>query len=109
MAYDEGLAQRIRELLEDDPDFQEKRMFGGVCFLIRGNMAGGIIGEELIIRVGKEAYPEALKRPHTRKFDITGKALAGWVMVSQEGHETDEGLSAWLEQGVRYARSLPPK
>ena len=109
MAYDEGLAQRVRELLENEPDFQEKKMFGGLCFLIQGNMACGIIKDDLIIRVGTERYEDALKRSHTRKFDITGKPLKGWVMVSWEGHEADEDLSAWIEQGVRYARSLPPK
>lgn len=109
MAYDEGLAQRVRELLENEPDFQEKKMFGGLCFLIQGNMACGIIKDDLIIRVGTERYEDALKRSHARKFDITGKPLTGWVMVSWEGHEADEDLSTWIEQGVCYARSLPPK
>lgn len=109
MAYDEGLAERVRELLEGESGFQEKKMFGGLCFLMDGNMAGGIIRDDLIVRVGTERYEEALSRPHARKFDITGKALRGWVMVSPEGHETDEALSAWVDEGVRHARSLPPK
>jgi TfoX N-terminal domain len=109
MAYDEGLAQRVRELLESEPDFQEKRMFGGLCFLLRGNMVCGIIKDDLIVRVGAEHYEDALKRPHTRKFDITGKPLKGWVMVSWEGHEADADLSAWIGQGVHHALSLPPK
>jgi TfoX/Sxy family transcriptional regulator of competence genes len=109
MAYDEGMAERVRELLETEPDFQEKKMFGGLCFLIRGNMVCGIIKDDLIVRVGMERYEDALKRSHTRKFDITGKPLKGWVVVSPEGHEEDEELSSWIEQGVRYARSLPPK
>lgn len=109
MAYDEGLAQRVRELLEGEPDFQEKKMFGGFCFLLQGNMVCGIIKDDLIVRVGPEHYEDALKRPHVRKFDITGKPLRGWVMVSCEGHEADEDLSAWVQQGVRYALSLPPK
>jgi TfoX/Sxy family transcriptional regulator of competence genes len=109
MAYDEGLAQRVREFLENEPDFKEKKMFGGLCFLVQGNMACGIIKDDLIIRVGTERYEDALKRSHARKFDITGKPLKGWVMVSWGGHEADEDLSAWIEQGVRYARSLPPK
>lgn len=109
MAYDEGLAERVRELLENEPGFQERKMFGGLGFLVRGNMACGIIKEDLIVRVGAERYEDALKRSHVRKFDITGKPLKGWVMVSPEGHEADEELSAWIEQGVRCARSLPPK
>ena len=109
MAYDEGLAQRIRELLEGEPGFQEKKMYGGLCFLLQGNMTCGIIKDDLIVRVGTEKYEEDLKRPHTRKFDITGKPMKGWVMVAWEGYEADEDLSAWIEQGVHYALSLPPK
>jgi len=109
MAYDEGLAQRVRELLEEKPGFVEKNMFGGICFLLRGNMACGIINEDLIVRVGLEKYEASLKLPHTREFDITGKPMKGWVMVSWEGHETDKDLFNWIQQGVHYALSLPSK
>jgi len=109
MAYDEGLAQRVRELLEEKPDFLEKKMFGGVCFLLNGNMVCGIINEDLIVRVGPEKYESSLKLRHVRKFDITGKAMKGWVMVSYEGHESDKNLLNWIRQGVSYVQSLPEK
>ena len=109
MAYDEGLAQRVRELLEEEPGFDEKRMFGGIGFLIYGNMACGIIGDDLIVRVGKENYEDLLQLPHLRKFDLTGRPMRGWVMVSPEGCESDEDLSEWIERGLDFALSLPPK
>ncbi len=109
MAYDEGLAQRVRELLEEKPEFNEKKMFGGVCYLLNGNMACGILNDDLIVRVGPEKYEDFLKLPHTRKFDITGKPMRGWVMVSHEGHESDEDLFEWVQRGVNYAFSLPLK
>ncbi len=109
MAYDEGLAQRVRELFEEKPEFNEKKMFGGVCYLLNGNMACGILNEDLIVRVGPEKYENSLKLPHTRKFDITGKPMKGWVMVSYEGHESDENLFEWVQRGVNYTFSLPPK
>ena len=109
MAYDEGLAQRARELLEEKPGFVEKKMFGGIGFLLRGNMACGIIREDLIVRVGSERYKASLKLPYTRKFDMTGKPMTGWIMVSSEGYERDEDLLKWIQQGVHYALSLPPK
>jgi TfoX/Sxy family transcriptional regulator of competence genes len=109
MAYDEGLAQRARELLEEEPGFVEKKMFGGIGFLLRGNMACGVIKEDLIVRVGSERYEASLKLPYTRKFDITEKPMIGWIMVSSEGYERDEDLFKWIQQGVHYALSLPPK
>jgi hypothetical protein len=109
MAYDEGLAQRVTELLEERPGFNEKKMFGGVCYLLNGNMACGVLNEDIIVRVGVERYEDSLKSPHTRKFDITGKPMKGWVMVSSEGHESDEDLEAWIKKGVSFALSLPPK
>lgn len=109
MAYDEGLAQRVRELLEEHPGFNEKKMFGGICFLLYGNMACGIISDDIIVRVGKEKYDDLLQLPHVKKFDITGRPMKGWVMVSYEGYESDEDLSEWIERGVDFALSLPPK
>jgi hypothetical protein len=109
MAYDEGLAQRIREILEEKIDFKEKKMFGGICFLINGNMACGIINEDLIVRVGPDGYEAYLKLPHTRKFDLTGRAMKGWVIVLPDGCAADEDLFEWLQRGVHHALSLPPK
>jgi len=109
MAYNEKLAERIRERLIILPAFMERKMFGGVCFLLHGNMACGILNDDVIIRVGKDAYESALALPHTRKFDITGRAMTGWVMVSPQGHGSDQQLDAWLQRGVGFAASLPPK
>lgn len=109
MAYDESLAQRVRGLLEGRPGFEEKKMFGGLCFLLRGNMACGTLKDDLIVRVGPEQYERALKQPHTRKFDMTGRPMKGWVMVSAEGHDTEERLSCWVEEGAAFALTLPEK
>ena len=109
MAYDEGLAQRIREVLDDLPALVEKKMFGGVGFMVQGNMACGVNGSNLIVRVGPERYEEALTQPHARVFDFTGRPMKGWVMVAPGGHETDETLADWVQQGVEFVLSLPAK
>ncbi len=109
MAYDEGLAQRIREVLEDRPGFVEKKMFGGVGFMLNGNMACGVNREDLIVRVGPEAYEQTVQRSHTRPFDFTGRPMKGWVMVEPAGYELDSDLQDWIRQGVDFALSLPTK
>lgn len=109
MAYDEGLAQRIRDMLGEQPGLVEKKMFGGVGFLLFGNMAGGVHKDALIVRVGPERYDEAMKRPHTRPFDMTGRPMKGWVMLAANGYEADDDLSSWVQQGIEFALSLPPK
>ncbi len=109
MAYDEGLLQRVEEILQEDDGFSYKKMFGGICFLIHGNMACGIINEDLIIRVGKDNYESCLKKSHTSIFDFTGRPMTGWVMVSTKGYESDKALIKWLNYGLDTVRSLPPK
>ncbi len=109
MAYDEGLAQRIREVLGEQPGLVEKKMFGGIGFMVHGNMACGVHKDALIVRVGPERYEEALARPHTRPFDITGRPMKGWVMVTSDGYESDDALKGWVQQGVDFALSLPAK
>ena len=109
MAYDEGLAQRVRELFNEQPGFVEKKMFGGLCFLLHGNMACGVLKDELIARVGPYNYETALKKSHTKKFDITGRPMKGWVVVKSEGHESDDELTAWVQMGMDFALSLPAK
>jgi TfoX/Sxy family transcriptional regulator of competence genes len=109
MAYDEGLAERIREVLGELPGLVEKKMFGGVGFMLRGNMACGVNGSDLIVRVGPEGYEAALGRPYAGVFDMTGRPMTGWVTVAPEGYEDDAALTGWVKQGVDYALSLPPK
>ena len=84
-------------------------MFGGLCFLLRGNMSFGIVGSELMVRVGPDAYPEALTLPNAREMDFTGKSMRGMVFVSEDGISEDEDLAKWLERGMAFAGSLPPK
>lgn len=108
MAYDEGLAQRVREA-SDRPDLAEKKMFGGLCFLVGGNMACGIVGDELMVRVGPDAYDACLALPHVREMDFTGRALRGMVYVSADGLASDAELAAWVARGTAFAASLPPK
>jgi len=109
MAYDEGLAHRVREAMREMPGYEERRMFGGVGFMLHGNMALGVQGEDLIVRVGRERYEEALADPHATVFDMTGRPMTGWVVVSAMGYGSDEELERWVAQGVDYASSLPAK
>jgi len=109
MAYDEGLAQRIRELLAEEPELAEKSMFGGVAFLVGGNMAVGIVKDELMVRAGPAAYDAALREPHARPMDFTKRPMKGFVFVGPAGFEEDEDLRRWVERGVRFATSLPRK
>jgi TfoX/Sxy family transcriptional regulator of competence genes len=109
MAYDEGLAERIRGLLEDRGTVSERRMFGGLAFLMRGHMTVGIVRDELMVRVGPEFYSQALGEPHARAMDFTGRPMKGLVFVSGEGLESDADLERWVERGVGYAASLPAK
>jgi hypothetical protein len=109
VAYDKGLAQRVREILEDEPGFDEKNMFGGICFLLFGNMVCGIIKDDLIVRIGTDKYAEMLKMPHTRKFDLTGKPMIGWVMVLSAALDSDEELNNWVQKAMSFVQILPPK
>lgn len=109
MAFDEGLAERVRARLGADPGVTEKRMFGGLAFLYEGNMAVGVIGDELMVRVGPDATEAALARPGTRPFDFTGRPMRGWVVVAASAVSEDEALADWIEQGHAFAASLPPK
>jgi TfoX/Sxy family transcriptional regulator of competence genes len=110
MAYDEEFANRIREELADVDGITEKAMFGGLGFLLGGNMAVGIMSTgELMVRVGAEGTDEALGRPHTRLFEMRGKSMTGWVIVALDGVKTKRELEPWVRRGVAFARSLPPK
>jgi TfoX N-terminal domain len=109
MAYDEGVAQRVREGLADQEEFVEKRMFGGLCFMVGGHMCCGVTDGDLMARVGPDQYEAALTDPHARKMDFTGKPLKGFVYVEQEGFEADADLEAWITRCRTFVNSLPPK
>jgi TfoX/Sxy family transcriptional regulator of competence genes len=109
MAYDDVLGGRIRAILLGQPGLVEKKMFGGVGFMVQGNMACGVHKDMLIVRVGPEAYEETMSYPHTRPFDMTGRAMKGWVMVEPEGFETESQLKEWVRSGLEFALTLPPK
>ncbi|SRR6266545_2222083 len=109
MAYDEGLATRVRDLIGGQPRLAEKKMFGGLAFLLDGNMACGVHGDELIVRLAADATDAALVEPGTRLFDLTGRAMKGWILVDAGGHAADDDLRRWIDRGVAYAHTLPPK
>lgn len=109
MAYDEQLARRVRPLMVRRNGFAEKKMFGGVGYFLHGNICVGVWKEYLIVRTGHDAYAAALRAPFVKKFDITGRAMRGWVMVAPEGIEGDGELAEWIARAVAFVRSLPSK
>lgn len=109
MAYDEGIAERIRDALADTPNVTEKKMFGGIAFLVNGHMCYGVTNETLMVRVGADNYESALARPHARTMDFTGKPLRGFVYVATAGFDTDHGLASWIRLGLDFVTTLPPK
>ncbi len=110
MAYDEDLAQRVREVLAARVDVSERKMFGGIAFMVGGNMACGVLGDDLIVRLDKEESEKALAEDGVGPFDFTGKPMKGIVYVSADRSTSDDaGLSEWVEAGADYALSLPRK
>ncbi len=107
--YDEGLAERVRLALSERHDVVEKKMFGGLCFMVSGNMCVGVESDRLMVRVGKAGHEEALAQPHARPMDFTGRPMKGFVFVDVEGLMEDEELEALLGRGLKNALSLPPK
>lgn len=110
MAYDEDLADRIRELVAGEPDVTEMRMFGGLAFLIGGNMSVAASGHGgLMVRVDPGNSDVLVTRPHVQPFEMRGRAMHGWLSVDAEGVRTKRQLAPWVRRGVAYARSLPQK
>ncbi len=109
MAYDEALAERVRDVLDLREGIEERRMFGGIAFMLHGNMAVGILGEDLMVRLGREEAEKALAEPHTRPFDFTGRPMKTTIYVSPEGTRSEEDLAGWVDAGADHAASLPPK
>ena len=109
MAYDESLAGGIRDVLAHRLDIKEKKMFGGLGFLLNGNMLVGVWKDSLIVRVGTDAYEDALREPHVKDFDITGKQMKGWIMVESEGVEMEDQLRNWIERATMFVKTLPER
>ena len=109
MAFDEALADRVRQLVSSTPGLSEKRMFGGLAFLINGNMSLGVHASELIVRVDPTETDSALARPGVRIFDLSGKPMRGWLLVSSSALSGEKALASWVASGLKYARSLPAK
>lgn len=109
MAYDERLAERIRGVLAGRPGVTERKMFGGIAFMVGGNMACGVIRDDLMVRVGPEAHEGALAQPHARDMDFAGRPMRGMVYVAPAGVASDADLDRWVGVGADFAASLPPK
>jgi TfoX/Sxy family transcriptional regulator of competence genes len=109
MPYSESLANRIRQAVKGRRGITEKKMFGGVGFMLHGNMCVGVWKTSLIARLGPEQAETALREPHVGEFDITGRPMKGWALVEAEGVETDEQLRGWVQRAVEFVRTLPVK
>ena len=109
MAFDPALADRVRVFLAQTAGLQEKRMFGGVAFMVGGNMAVGISGTDLMVRIDPSESDAALTQPGVRVFDMTGRPMKGWLLVDSSVLAGDDDLAAWIDRGVAFARSLPAK
>ncbi len=109
MAYDEGLAQRIREQLQERTDVEEKKMFGGLCFMVSNHMCCGIMNDTLLARVGPERYDDSLTKSHVSQMDFTGKPMEGFVVVEAQGLSSEGELADWINTCLNFVKSLPPK
>jgi len=109
VAFDERLADRVLTVLADVPELREQQMFGGVAFLVEGHMACGIVGNDLMLRLGQVGADRALDERHTRPMDFTGRPMSTMVFVEPAGIATDGELARWIDQALAYVRSLPPK
>lgn len=109
MAYDESLAARVTEILSGRSDIVERKMFGGLAFMLSGNMCCCVTNKGLMVRVGPEGYAQALALPHAGVMDMTGRPMRGWVLVQPAGLESDAGLNRWVGRGAEFAATLPAK
>jgi TfoX/Sxy family transcriptional regulator of competence genes len=109
VAFDEALAARVREALAENAEISERQMFGGIAFLLSGNMAVGVSKEDLMVRIDPDDQEEALAHPGVRPFDMTGRPMKGWILVAPDATEEDSELAQWITRGLDFAGSLPPK
>lgn len=109
MAYDDALAARVKEALSGGSTITERKMFGGLAFMLSGNMCCCVTGRSLMVRVGPQGYDEALEMPHAGPMDMTGRPMRGWVVVEPEGLTSDASLREWVDLGLQFAGTLPAK
>jgi len=109
MGYDEKAAERVRRILSTQGDVIEKKMFGGLCFMVNGSMCCGLTSTALMVRVGPDGYEKALALPHARPMDFTGRPLTGMVYIDPAGYKTDAALAKWVQRGVNFVSGLPAK
>jgi hypothetical protein len=109
VAYDEGLATRLREMIGAEPGLAEKKMFGGLAMLLYGNMAVGVHGQDLIVRTDPGQQEQLLAEPGARVFDMTGRPMKGWILVAPQGVRTKRQLGAWVARRVGFVKTIPPK
>jgi TfoX/Sxy family transcriptional regulator of competence genes len=109
LVYDKNLEKRIHRVISNWKNTDSKKMFGGICYLLNGNMFSGVYKDFLILRLGEDTSARALKSSHVKPFDMTGRPMKGWVMVAKGGTDTDEKLEAWLNKAKDFAQNLPPK
>lgn len=109
MAFDEKVAERVRQAVSAHEGLSERKMFGGLCLMVHGNMFAGIVGDELMLRVGKERCGELLAQPAARPMDFTGRPMDGYLYVSPDGLAADQDLQRWLDSALAFVNTLPPK
>lgn len=109
MSYDQGLAQRIREQLQERTDMEEKKMFGGLCYMVSGHMCCGLVGDTLMARVGTDVYERCLSMPHVNEMDFTGRPMKGFIFVAPDGLKTDVELEKWVGLCLDFVESLKPR
>ena len=109
MPFDEKLAERVRVLLKDQRSLKEKRMFGGLAFMLNGHMCCGIVGDDFVVRTGPDKLEAALSRPHARPMDFTGRPMRGFVYVAPPGCRLTRDLKSWIQLAVQFVSSLPQK
>ena len=109
MAYDDAVADRVRKVLKRRKGISERKMFGGIAFMLNGNMVCGVNKKDLVLRLGKERAANALSEPHIREMDFTGRPMKGMVFVGARGFQSDAALEKWMQYGLQFALSLPPK
>ena len=109
MAFDEALSERVRSVFGDAPDVEERRMFGGIVYLVAGNMACGVMGDGLLVRVGRDDRAACLALPFVRPMELSGRVMGGFVVVDAAGLDEDDALVGWVERGSAFAATLPPK